>query len=85
MFYSLDRIPGAEALATHNRLAALLSYKLKWEYSAMCGFVQARTSLAIMRLNSLLLHSPCKKGARIQQGPELMDGSVMTLIAPWHG
>ena len=32
MVYSADEITGAEALATHKRLAALLSYKLKREY-----------------------------------------------------
>ena len=32
MVYSLDRIPGAEALDAQKRLAALLSYKLKREY-----------------------------------------------------
>ena len=31
MVYSADRIPVAEALAAQNRLAALLSYKLKRE------------------------------------------------------
>ena len=67
MVYSADGIPGAEALATHKRLSALLSYKLKREYSEMCGFVQARMSLAIVRSNSLLLHSPCEKGAQIWQ------------------
>ena len=33
MVYSVDRIPGAEALAAQKRLAALLSYKLNQEYS----------------------------------------------------
>ena len=33
MVYSSDGIPGAEALAAQKRLAALLSYKLKREYS----------------------------------------------------
>ena len=42
MVYSADGIPGAEALAAQKRLAALLSYKLKQEYSEMCGFVRAR-------------------------------------------
>ena len=39
MVYYVDGIPGAEALAAQNRLAALLSYKLKQEYLEMCGFV----------------------------------------------
>ena len=52
MVYSADRIPGAEALAAQKRLAALLSYKLKREYSEMCGFARARISIAIVRSNS---------------------------------
>ena len=33
MVYSAEVIPVVEALAAQNRLAALLSYRLKWEYS----------------------------------------------------
>ena len=73
MVYSEYRIPGVEALATQKRLAVLLSYKLKREYSEMCGFVRARMSLAIVRSNSLLLHGPRNKGAHIRQRPKLMD------------
>ena len=76
MVYSADRIPGAEALAAQKRLDALLSYKLKREYSEMCGFVRARMSLAIVRNNSPLLCVPCAKEARIWQRPELTDGAV---------
>ena len=85
MVYSADGIPGAEALAVQKRLAALLSYKLKWEFSEMGGFVRARMSLAIVRSNSLLLRGPRDKGARISQQPELTDGAVMALLVPWHG
>ena len=42
MVYSEGGIPGAEALAVQKRLATLFSYKLKREYSEMCGFVRAR-------------------------------------------
>ena len=63
MVYSVDAIPGAEALAAQKRLAALLHYKLKRQYSEMCGFVQARMSLAIVKSTSLLLRSPREKGA----------------------
>ena len=84
MVYSSDGIARAEALAVQKRLAALLSYKLKWEYSEMCGFVQTRMSLAIVRSNSLLLHGPREKGTRIWQQPDLMDGAVMALLAPWR-
>ena len=64
--YPADRLPGAEALAAQKRLSALLSYKLKREYSEMDGFVKARMSLAIVRSNSLLLLSISNKGARIR-------------------
>ena len=85
MVYSADGIPGAEALAAQKRLAALLSYKLKREYSEMCGFVRARMSLAIVRSNSLPLRGPRDKGVRIWKRPELTDGVVMPLLAPWRG
>ena len=85
MFYSADIIPGAEALDTQKILAALLSYKLNQEYSDMCVFVKARMSLVIVRSNSLLLHDPRNKGARIWQRPELMDGTAMALLAFWRG
>ena len=42
MVYSADGIPGAEALAAQKRLAVLLSYKLKREYSEMYEFVWVR-------------------------------------------
>ena len=85
MFYSADGITGAEALASQKRLDKLLSYKMKREYSEMCGFVRARMSLEIVRSNSLLLRSPHDKGARIRQQPEMMYGEVMALIAPRRG
>ena len=74
-----------EALATQKILDALLSYKLKREYSEMCGFVRERMLLAIVRSNSLLLRGPRDKGVRIRQQPELTDGAVMALLAPWRG
>ena len=85
MVYSADGIPGAEALAAQKRLAALLSYKLKREYSEICGFVRAMMLLSIVRSNSLLLHGHRDKGARIWQRPEMADGAVMSLLATWRG
>ena len=83
--YYADGIPRAEALAAHKRLTALLSYKLKREYSEMCGFMRERMSLAILTSNSLLLRGPREKVVRIRQRPELTDGAVMALLAPWCG
>ena len=67
MVYSMDGIPGAEALAAQKRLTALLRYKLKQEYSEMCGFVKATMSLEILRSNSLLLRGSWDKGDSIRQ------------------
>ena len=85
MVYSADGIPGAKALAAQKRLAALLRYKLKREYSEICGFLRARMLLAIVRSNSLLLCGHHDKGAHIRQQPEMTDGAVMALLAPWRG
>ena len=85
MVYSVDGIPGAEALATQKRLAALLSYKLKREYSEMCGFVRARMLLATVRSNSLLFRDLREKGACIWQRQYLTDGAVVSLLTPWRG
>ena len=74
-----------ENLDAQKRLAALLSYKLKREYSEICGFVRVRISLAIVRSNSLLLRGPRDKGMHIRQRPELIDVAVMALLTPWRG
>ena len=42
MVYYAEVITGVDALATQKRLDALLSYKLKREYSEMCGFAKER-------------------------------------------
>ena len=85
MVYFAYGITRAEELAAQKRLAALLSYKLKQEYSEMCGFVRARMLLAIVRSNSLLLRSPRENGARIRLRPDLTDEAMIVLLAPWRG
>ena len=67
MVYSADGIPGAEALAAQKRLVALLSNKLKQEYSEICGFMRAGMSLVIVISYILLLRRPRNKGGRIRQ------------------
>ena len=85
MVYSVDGIPRAEALAAQKRLAAQLSYKLKMEYSEICGLVRARMSLVIVRYKILLLRGPRDKGVSIRNRPELTDGVVLALLEPWRG
>ena len=85
MVYPADRITGAEALATQKILATLLSYKLKREYSEMCGFVRVRMSLVIVWSTSLILRGLWDKEARIWHRSDLMDRAVIALLAPWRG
>ena len=66
MVQSADGIPGTEAVAAQQRLASLLSNKLKREYLDMCRFVRAQISLAIVRSNTLLLSGARDKEAHIQ-------------------
>ena len=84
MVYSTYGIPGAEALAAQNRLAVQLNYKLKREYSEMCGFLRSRISLAIVRSNCLLLCSPRDKGVCIRERPVMADREMMALLGPWR-
>ena len=84
MVYSADGIPRTEAVAAQRRLASLFSNKLKQEYSDMCGFVRAWMSLSIVRSNTLLLRGARDKEAYIGQRPNLEDGAVMALLAPWR-
>ena len=51
----------------------------------MCGFVRDLMSLAIVRYNTLLLRGARDKEAYIRQIPDLADGAVMSLLAPWRG
>ena len=69
MVYSADGIPRAKALAAQKRLAALLRYKLKLEYSEIYGFVRARMPLVVVISNSLFIRFPQYKGGRIWQRP----------------
>ena len=85
MVYPADVIPVAEALSAQKILATLLNYKLNWEYSEMCGFVKARMSLEIVRSNSVLLRVPRDKLVRIRQRPDLTNGAVISMLAPWRG
>ena len=51
---------GAEAQAVNKKLAAKLASKWKAPYSATCGFINARVSIAILRATHL-----CLRGSRV--------------------
>ena len=67
MVCSAAGIPVVEALAAQKRLSALLSFKMKQDYSELCGCVRARMALAIVRSNTLFLRIPWYKEACILQ------------------
>ena len=83
MVYSTDGIPRTEAVAAHRRLALLRSSNIKREYLEMCGFVRDRMSLAIVRYNKLLLCGARDKDEYIRHMPNMEDGAVIALLAPW--
>ena len=51
---------GEEAISVNKRLASKLAVKWKSPYSATCGFVNARVSVAILRATHL-----CLRGSRV--------------------
>ena len=79
---STDGLLGREAKATLQRLSSLLSEKWHRPYSVVCGYVQARMSIAIVRATNR-----CLRGARLPARamsyahfPEWMDGSGFSLF-----
>ena len=85
MVYSRDGIPGTEATMAHRHLASLLGNKLKQEYLEIYSFVRARMLLAIVRFNTLLLQGARDKELYIHQRPDMADGTVVVMLAPWRG
>jgi len=51
--FSLDGLPGKEALCAMKRIAAILLVKWDRTYSELCGFVLSRISIALARAMSL--------------------------------
>ena len=49
-------ITSMEDLAAQRGISSHISFKMKQEYSKLCGFVRARMSPEIVISNSLLLH-----------------------------
>eukprot|EP00957_Ditylum_brightwellii_P102547 7815775-Ditylum_brightwellii.AAC.1 len=70
-----------EVQAAMKRIAALLSWKLKREYSKMCGYVKAQMSLTVVHSNTLLLLGPRDRSSRIKQ-EVVMDGAGLSLQRP---
>ena len=67
------RIPVAEAQAATQRIAFHLSFRMKQEYSDMCGFVRTSMSISVVWSNNFLIQGKLDKEARI----------VMALLSLW--
>ena len=52
--YSMDRIPGTDAVPAQRHLASLFCNETNQGYLEMCSFVRDRMSLAIVISNTLL-------------------------------
>ena len=74
LVYSVDGMACKEARAWEKRVASLISSKMNRTYSEMVGFVRARMSLAVVRMNTHLL-----RGSRVPFGwkPVIYDGASM--------
>ena len=83
--YSANGITRTEDIAARRCVAFLLGNILKPEYLEICSFVRARMSLAIVISNTLILRGARDKEAYILQIIDLVDRSVMELLALWRG
>jgi len=54
--YSVDEIPGRDAKAAKKQLTTILSGKWNRPYSQMVHYMRVRMCVAVVRLNSLLIH-----------------------------
>ena len=72
-----------ETRSATPRKALHLRFKLKLEYSEICSYVRGKMALSVLWSNTLFLWVPRDKEARIQQRPDLSDGSVIELMDPW--
>jgi hypothetical protein len=70
LVYSVDGMACKEARAWEKRVASLIASKMDRSYSEMVGFVRARMSLAIVRMNTHLL-----RGSRVpfNRRPAIQD------------
>ena len=53
--YTVDGMTGRDVRAADKRLTKLLTEKWRREYSEMVEFIQEQMSLAVARVNTLLL------------------------------
>ena len=78
---STDGLLGKEAKALLQRLSALLAAKWQKPYAEVCGYVNARMSIAIVRATHL-----CLRGSRVptsqmsHRRPQWEDNAGLTLF-----
>lgn len=78
LVFSVDGMAGGEAQAAMKRLASLLAGKWGRTYSAICGYVRSRMSVAVVRGMSLCLRG-CRDPTRREAEPEMGDGAGLRL------
>ena len=83
LVYSVDGMAGSETKAAEKRLAALLAFKWKREYSEMVGYVRARMALSIVRANTLLIRGTRER--RMHTHASISDGAAMMGWQTWNG
>jgi len=78
LVYSVDGLMGDEARAASKRLASHLANKWKRAYSEVCGYVNSRQALALVRATSLCLRGARDPSSRLRS-PAWDSGTGMAL------
>jgi hypothetical protein len=77
---STDGLLGREAKTLLQRLSALLAAKRDKPYSQVCGYVNARMSLAILRATHLCLRGSRIPTSRMSRLPQWEDTAGLSLF-----
>ena len=79
---SADGLKGKEATAFLKRLSILLARKWQKPYSVVCGYINMRISIAIVRATHLCLRGSRVPVSKISRQPEWEDKAGLSL-ARW--
>jgi hypothetical protein len=78
LVFSVDGMMGKEARAASRRVSSLLAAKWNQPYSQVCGYVNTRQALALVRSTSLCLRGSREASARIR-APAWENGAGLRL------
>ena len=80
LIFSVDGMIGVKAEGAIKKLSAQLSHKWNRAYSAVCGYVRSRLTLALVRRMHLCIRGARDPTARATR-PMLEDGAALSLMS----